>query len=196
MLGILVASAALLAQPLTQGERDRAVRELEGTRQRFLEAIRGLSPAQWNFKPGPDRWSVAECAEHVTLAEDLYFELVTKQLMQSAADPSKKREVQGKDDMVLATMRDRTSKRVAGEAIQPTHRWATPAEVAAEFNRRRDRTVNYVKTTKDELRSHFQTHRAVGLIDGYQWFLLAAGHTDRHLAQAAEVKASPGYPQH
>ena len=32
-------------------------------RSREVGGSRGLSDAQWNFKPAPDRWSVAECAE-------------------------------------------------------------------------------------------------------------------------------------
>ena len=43
---------------------------LKQTRQDFLKSISGLSEAQWNYKPSPERWSIAECAEHITLAEN------------------------------------------------------------------------------------------------------------------------------
>jgi uncharacterized damage-inducible protein DinB len=43
--------------------------DLESTKQGVLEATAGLSEAQWNFKAGPDRWSVAEVAEHIAAAE-------------------------------------------------------------------------------------------------------------------------------
>ena len=29
--------------------------------------MQGLSDAQLNFKPAPDRWSVLECVQHITL---------------------------------------------------------------------------------------------------------------------------------
>ena len=32
-------------------------------------------------------------------------------------------------------------------------------------------------------------------MDAYQMFLMLAAHAERHVAQIAEVKASPGYPK-
>jgi uncharacterized damage-inducible protein DinB len=67
-------------QTLTPGERQRAAAELRASRKVLLDAIRGLSPAQWNFKPAPGRWSVAVCAEHIAVTEDFYYDLVANQL--------------------------------------------------------------------------------------------------------------------
>ena len=41
---------------------------------------------------------------------------------------------------------------------------------------------------------HFAPLGPLGDLDGYQWLLLLASHTDRHVAQMQEVKAQPGYP--
>ena len=35
---------------------------------------------------------------------------------------------------------------------------------------------------------------AFELMDGYQWILAAAAHTERHAKQMLEVMAEPGYP--
>src|SRR5438132_237686 len=67
---ILSLAASAWAQSLTQADRDRAIKYLESTRQGVQDATAGLSPAQWNFKPAPDRWSVAEVTEHIAAAED------------------------------------------------------------------------------------------------------------------------------
>jgi hypothetical protein len=40
-------------QTLTNSERERAVLELWGSRQAFLNAVQGLSPAQRNIRPSP-----------------------------------------------------------------------------------------------------------------------------------------------
>jgi hypothetical protein len=32
-------------------------------------------------------------------------------------------------------------------------------------------------------------------MDGYQWILLVAGHTERHVLQIEEVKREAGYPK-
>jgi len=49
----------------TQAEKEKAVAYLETTKKGVLEATKGLSEAQWNFKAAPDKWSVAQCAEHI-----------------------------------------------------------------------------------------------------------------------------------
>ena len=54
---------------LSQKDRDAGVKYLEETRAKFLASIDGLSDAQWTFKAGPDRWSIAEVAEHIAVSE-------------------------------------------------------------------------------------------------------------------------------
>src|SRR6266498_1837330 len=123
LICILVAAAAAQAQPLSQGERDRAMSDLHATRKMFLDSVAGLSDAQWKFKPAPERWSIAEVSEHIAISEDTLFERVTKTILATPADPSKKPEVQGKDEMVLKMVPDRSAKFQAPEALRPTNRW-------------------------------------------------------------------------
>src|SRR4029077_10637205 len=35
--------------------------------------INGLSPEQLNWKPAPESWSVAQCLDHLIVADCLYF---------------------------------------------------------------------------------------------------------------------------
>jgi type II secretory pathway pseudopilin PulG len=90
---LLLATLAAPAWPqsLTKEERERAMSELNATRKLFLDSLAGLSEAQWNFKPAPEVWSVAECAEHIALSEDRLYELVAQKLMKAPAEPRRKR---------------------------------------------------------------------------------------------------------
>lgn len=182
------------SQTLNKTERQRAAAELKASRRLLLRAVSGLNEAQWRFKPEPDRWSIAECVEHVALAEDSYYELIVGKLLKSAADPSARAQVQGKDDLVVKQMSDRSSKRITAPALEPKGRWARPSQAVGHFQKSRDRLIRYVRTTKDNLRDHAQAHRAVGLIDGYQWILLASGHVRRHVEQIQEIQAHPSFP--
>ena len=49
------------------------MRELEASRAVFLAAIGKLSPAQWAYKPAPDRWSAAEysCGENLDQVQSM-----------------------------------------------------------------------------------------------------------------------------
>ncbi len=48
----LTSVAASSAQELTQAEKEHALQYLESTKKDVLDATKGLSEAQWNFKPG------------------------------------------------------------------------------------------------------------------------------------------------
>src|SRR5688500_3873817 len=52
-------------------DRDALVRELQRTEAKFLKSVEGLSEAQWHFKAAENRWSIAQCAEHIAAAEPL-----------------------------------------------------------------------------------------------------------------------------
>src|ERR1700756_1230284 len=62
LLVALAGAASAKAQDVSQADKDRALQYLESTKKGVLDATRGLSEAQWNFKAAPDKWPVAECA--------------------------------------------------------------------------------------------------------------------------------------
>jgi uncharacterized damage-inducible protein DinB len=189
-----LAVAATFAAPLEQGERDRAMSHLHATRKVFLDSVAGLSEAQWKFKVAPERWSIAECAEHIAVSEDMLFEYL-QQALKSPAAPEKKAEVAGKDEMILRAMPDRSVKAKAPEFLQPKRRWPDQASLIAHFKQSRDRNIAYIQTTEDDLRSHFMNHPMLKTIDAYQAMLMLSAHCERHTAQINEVKADPNYPK-
>jgi hypothetical protein len=202
MKGIFLAIALMLAadgtQTLTQEERDRAVAELEGSKKAFLDATKGLSAAQWSFKAAPERWSVAECSEHIALAEGFIFGLVSERIMKAPANPEKRDAAKGKDELIIKMMQDRSHKATAPEPIDPAkHGIMAPEESVKLFLDNRGHTIEYIKTTQEDLRDHLFVHPvpAIGTLDGYQWIMLISGHTRRHTLQILEVKADPNFPK-
>ncbi|HLY16593.1 MAG TPA: DinB family protein [Bryobacteraceae bacterium] len=192
VLAPVLAAAPMLAASLAPSDRDRALAELNASRQQFLDSVAGLSPAQWNFKPDEKTWSVFECAEHIALSEDLIFGNVVK-IMQAPAAPDKKSAVT--DDFILKAVVNRTQKFQAPEPLRPKHTFASPQELLDHFNESRAKTIAYVRDTQDDLRGHFFDHPVLKTLDGYQWILLLSAHTQRHTAQLNEVKANPNFPK-
>ena len=194
-LGVLAFTMSLApaaAQPLSQQERDSLVKHLEQTRQAFVVSVSGLSDAQWTFKAGPDRWSIAEVAEHIAISETTIHQLVTDQVLKAPAVPRNPNPVS--DEALLAGLLDRTSKFQAPEMLKPTNRWASRDALVKDFLAAREKTATYVKTTTDDLRGHAGPHPVFKMLDGYQWLLLLSGHSARHTAQIEEVKTATGYP--
>ncbi len=183
------------ANALTTQERDAAIKQFETTRDNFLKSIAGLSEKQWDFKPAPDRWSVAEVAEHITISELTLGGLVQQKIMQSPAAPEKRDQVKGKDEMILQKVPDRSHKAQAPEFLKPTGRWPTEADLVKAFEKARAANIDYIRTTNDDLRDHFFDHPAFGTLDGYQWLLLISAHSARHTEQIEEVKADPNFPK-
>ena len=191
-------TATAFTGPLEKSDRERTLSELHASRKQFLDAIAGLSQAQWTYKTAPDRWSIAEVAEHIIAAEDYIGSLATKQIMTTPVDAAKaeqrKPALAKMDEGLLTMLLDRSQKANAPGEIVPKGIYKTPKDAADAFKVARDKTLEYVRTTNDALRDHFTTPFPGFEMDGVQALLMIAGHNERHVLQMLEVKQSPGYP--
>ncbi len=175
--------------PLTPEERSAAVDELEASRRRLLVSLENLSEEEWGRRPSPDRWSIAECAEHITAAElPLARFFATAALLHPSEE--ERREIRGKDDFVRCFLRDRSQRGEAPERIRPKGRFTTREETIRTFEERRAANISYVRETSEPLRERFAPHPFAGVLDGSQWVLTLAAHTDRHAAQIEEIRRS------
>ena len=185
-------AASARAQEVTQAEKDRALQYLETTKKNVQEATKGLSEAQWNFKPGPDRWSVAQVMEHIAAAEDFLRGMIEQNVMKAPAEPG--RDLKKTDDAVIAMVPDRTHKVQAPEPLVPTNRFGSPDGSMKHFLESRATTEQYLKTTAG-LRDH-AVDSPIGMkLDGYEFILVIAAHSERHTKQILEVKADPNFPK-
>ena len=98
------------------------------------------------------------------------------------------------DHILVSRVQDRSQKATAPEPLVPGRKFSTPAEAAKAFTEARDKTIAYVKSTQDDLRTHVGPGPA-GPMDSYQFLLLLSSHSARHTAQIREVEANAGYPK-
>jgi DinB superfamily len=188
-------AVAVKAQDVSQAEKDRALAYLESTKNGVVEATRGLSDPQWNFKAAPDRWSIAEVIEHLAAAEDMIRGMNQEQVMKSPAIPARdSAELQKIDAMVVAMVPDRSHKIQAPEPLKPTNRFGSPTDAQKHFLESRATTEEYLNTATD-LRAHAIDSPMGVKLDGYEWILLIAAHSERHTKQMLEVKADPNFPK-
>jgi hypothetical protein len=178
---------------MNAGEREFLVTELVGSEARLLRAVDGLSAAQWSFREGPERWSIAEIVEHMVVFEGFILGAVQR-VLQEAAEPEKCAAVGAKEPLVLGLAESRGTKFVAREAARPVGRWVDAAELVSELKKARARTLAFVAEERGDLREHFFPHIVFGDLDCYQWMVALARHMDRHLLQVEEVMRDPGFP--
>jgi hypothetical protein len=161
----------------------------------FLDSVHGLSENAWNYKPGPDRWSVAEVAEHILLSEGLLFATVEKALA-AKPNPDWEAKTAGKTEFLERVMVDRSRKAQAPEAIQPKGNLTMP-EIVSRYKETRARTLKFIEEIRLPMKDHTIDHPfpAFNTLNAYQWLIYIPLHNMRHNQQIAEVKASSGFPK-
>lgn len=190
-VALLLLVTPLFAADPVPADKDKLVQQLERTRERFLKSVEGLSEAQWQYKASPEKWSIAQCAEHIAAAEGMILGAINASLSAPAAAPA---ENAVKDDLVLKAVVDRSNKFKAPEPLVPTNRFGAPKQAVDEFVKQRGETIKVARGDAD-LRNHSLQNPAVGLLDTYGWILFTSAHSERHTLQIEEVKADPGFPK-
>ena len=79
-LTICLLAPPLFAAPMTKEDRQHLLVHFEMTTQMVEEQVRGLSPAQLEYKASPDRWSIREVVSHLAVAEPDYWRDIQKAL--------------------------------------------------------------------------------------------------------------------
>jgi hypothetical protein len=193
-LVLLVAMPLVAADaPAMDAGKEKLVNELERTRDKFLKSVEGLSEAQWNYKAAPEKWSIAQCAEHIAAAESFIRGAVEKaNTTPLAADQATSAIV--KDDMIQTMIVDRSKKFSAPEPLVPAGRFESPAATVDTFKKERTETLKLAQSDVD-FRAHALQHPGFGMLDSYGWMLFLSGHSERHTLQIEEVKTNADYPK-
>ncbi len=191
ILGVLGFSAATTGRDITSTEREQALRYLAQTREGVIRAVRGLSETQWKFKPASDRWSAAEVLEHIAMTEELVVNSILRRIPE-APPPAAGADAREIDQMILSQVPDRSHKLRAPEELVPKGKWS-PNGSLDHFLAAYGEVVSVLASNHD-LRGHIIAHPALGPLDGYQWILALAAHTERHTKQILEVEADPHFP--
>ncbi|MBD1260286.1 DinB family protein [Maribacter polysiphoniae] len=177
---------------ITEEERDMALTELERTQDYLLNTLEGLTESQLKYKPSPESWSIAECVEHLSISEQMLGGMLTEAL-KTPADPSKRDAVTLSDEDLLIMISSRENKVKTGKAFEPSGKFGSHDETVKAFLQKRGEHIEYLKTTKDDLRNHYG-QLPFATIDGLQILLFISGHTERHILQMEEVMAHENYP--
>ena len=194
MASALLMLSFLVVDPISKKERSYAIKLLKDTEKGVKDQVKGLTEAQLKFKPGADRWSIEECVKHIAKSEEMLWQM-TDSIIKAAANPDKRSEIKLTDEQLIQRIEDRSTKVKTMEKLMPENIPFKDTEEALEsFKTNREKLIEYVKSTNDELRNHIAT-MPFGMVDSYQMILFTAAHTNRHTQQIIEVKADPNYPK-
>jgi hypothetical protein len=166
---------------------------IDKTHENFLSSVSDLTEEQENYRPAPDRWTIAENAEHVSIVTNGILRLTFKLLKQAEADPRP-----AKADLALLslTMDDEGSlkpgKWAAPNAVQP--QGGVRLSDAIEKNRQSINDLFALRSRLEavDLSDRLWEHPMLGPLTLYQWLLLLGEHEERHRLQIEEIKKSFG----
>lgn len=175
-------------------DREGLIAQLRDSAGVFTGSFRGLSLPRFHFKPGPDRWSIAETAEHVIVAEVSSVKLMRGRMIRNPTPPDVLAATAGGDERIERRLAVRDRSYPAPEFVLPEGRWRDPAEMEAVFTESRAAVIEFLETTPLDLNSVAAPHPALGPLTGFQWAHFLVRHCLRHVEQIEEVKATAGYP--
>ena len=165
---------------------------IDRTRARLFDAVEGLSDEQQTFTPAPDRWSVAQLVEHLSIVEGNVVALLGKLLgkAEEAGAPSPSPDLFADPVSIEEFVeRARGVKLEAPERIRPTGLSLADSLARLKESRAALHALRPRVERADGRALRFP-HPAWGPLDLYQWLLFIGAHEDRHLAQIEALKQS------
>lgn len=191
------APAAATATPDAKEAKKQVEAYLKETRENLLAQIKDLTPEQFKFKPGPDRWSIAEVCEHIVTSEGMLRGMV-EGMLKAPANPDKRAEVKMTPAMIKmgVTNRDEPNRRKTLDAMVPTGKYATVADAMKAIKEARHTTLEMVEhTPAADMESHIGPVGPLGMNDVMGAVTFLAAHSARHTKQIEENKTAANYPK-
>ena len=160
-----------------------------------------LSPEQLNWKPNTDRWSVAQCFDHLIVINRGYFPRI-REIADGKYEPSIKERLpllpRVFGSLILKAVQPQARRKFkADRRFQPATS-KLGGDIIAKFKAHQGEVVQLMKkTNRLNLRriivtSPVASFAPYSLLDAYK-ILLA--HERRHMAQAQRVMEAEGFPK-
>ena len=167
-------------------EKEELLTFLDKGRDAFLTAIGDVPESMATQSPGPGRWTILECTEHVAIVEHHLLSQINIAVPTKESVPNKAREVAIRR---RGANRDRPVD--APEGAIPTGRFSSITEGVEHFLANRIKTIEFVQRSED-LRGTLTTHPILGSVNCYEMLLMMAVHPQRHAKQIDEIRNALG----
>ena len=169
---------------LSDDERAFVVKMLEDSRSE-LEGLAAQADAEvWHQRTDPDRWSVGEVVEHLLLAEEGFYGMLTGALAGEQDAEWEAVAATGVDGLV-GMVQDRTQKFQAPDDLTPSGELSRE-ESLARYAAARAKMLDLVRSTDAEVKK-YTIEGPPGTMNIQQWLALCGAHNLRHNRQIQDV---------
>lgn len=165
------------------------------------ELVNGLSEAQLNWKPAPEKWSIAQCLDHLTVASSKFDAYFTAALARGrkkwpvTVPPAYRPSLMG--GWLIKMVDPETGRKLSAPKIFRPAESSAIQDALESFLKQQERFLEFVQRTagidynKTHLRSPVTPLIRYSLADA---FIVTVVHGRRHLAQAQRVRETSGFP--
>ena len=165
------------------------------------ELVSGLSHAQLNWKVSPEKWSIAQCLDHLTVASrefEGYFSVALvrgRKKWPVTSGPAYRPSFMG--GLLIKQVHPETGRNLKSPKIFRPAEASDIAQPLEKFLEQQDRFIEFVRGSegvdynKTKLRSPVTPLMRYSLADA---FVVTVVHGRRHLGQARRVRETPGFP--
>jgi hypothetical protein len=170
---------------MNESERGQILASLEQGSTALLKALDGVTEGMAARSPAPGRWSILGCVEHLVVSEDYLFQQIISAQRLETPLVNERRE-----NLIPVRGLDRSRQMECPPEGCPNGRFPKLPEAVQRFLALRERTIQFVRDNKDDLRRRIATHPIMGTVNCHEMLLSIAVHTLRHVQQIEEIKAS------
>lgn len=158
-------------------EFERAVQSFQASARRTVQTCEGIDAVTWVAQPPHRRHSISEVFEHVTLSIDLFRARLEKIL----ASPEGAAAFSTYEDEEIPHLFERVDEPPGIAA--PTGAWTDRDAALQKFGDAVAALVATAQSGSINMRTRGASHPIFGPMDGVQWALFAAAHTERHRSE-------------
>jgi hypothetical protein len=172
-------------------EKEFVLDYLRRTEAEFLRSIRGLSDAQWKYKPRRDQWSIAELATEAAQFEHATIVFLNVFMERPPATAEQLRKVKELKKVVSELQRDFSD---GPPKRKPKTKSLDRNEVEDAFKRERKANIDWLRVKPDDALRSRALSSPMGVLDGYGWVIFLASYADENTKRIEKLKTDPRFP--
>ncbi|NBB19406.1 DinB family protein [Runella sp. CRIBMP] len=175
----------------TEADRRALVNQYKRTKAEINQETSTLTSAQWNFKEGPDKWTIGQVLEHLNM-----WSLLTQFDGRSATYFGERPDLAAvcKSDSVNTSFIYETNPHTSPDFTIPTGLIKDENNLKI-FNGKYDEIIGAIEKSKLNYRMIVREGKDGNHRDLAQIYIIHYGHVDRHLRQIRRIKTHPNYPK-
>ena len=175
----------------TETDRNALVDQYKRTKAEINQETAALTSAQWNFREGPDKWTIGQVLEHLNM-----WSLLTQFDGRSAASFGERPLLAAacKSDSANTSFIYESNPHTSPDFTIPTGLIKDENNLKI-FNGKYDELISAIEKSNLNYRMIVREGKDGKHRDLAQIYIIHYGHVDRHLRQIRRIKANPNFPK-